>query len=189
MSVRITSSNSMKLATRISSIRRSASKACRSCSPASASMCPDSVSRWRDAGCTRSPAASSTLVTGLCASHSMSRSGLRPAQLLRDRHVAARVSQADRRAQIQDPASSSQRTGPGDLLCRGRGYRVDEIADQRVDEDGVAAGEPVAGLLDQGEAAAGQFGEAFPDCPTCATDHLFRARRGPGIAPVVRCRR
>ena len=45
----------MKLCTRISSIRRIAWNACRSCSPASCSMCPDSLRSHADAGCTRSP--------------------------------------------------------------------------------------------------------------------------------------
>ena len=45
----------MKLATMISSIRRNAWKTCRSCWPASDSMCADSPASARAAGCSRSP--------------------------------------------------------------------------------------------------------------------------------------
>ena len=65
----------MKLATRISSIRRMAWKACRSCSP-TRTRC--GRTRWPGsalAGWTRSPRASSTRVTGCWASQSISRSG------------------------------------------------------------------------------------------------------------------
>ena len=67
----------MKFATRISSIRRTAWKACRSCSPASDSMCARSLASHRDAGCTRSPRSASTRVTGSWVSQSISRSGCR----------------------------------------------------------------------------------------------------------------
>ena len=45
----------MKLATRISSIRRIAWNTCRSCSADSDSMCADSLARPADAGWMRSP--------------------------------------------------------------------------------------------------------------------------------------
>jgi hypothetical protein len=67
----------MKFATRISSIRRIAWNACRSCSCASSTTCADSLARNRDAGWTRSPAASSIAVTGGCASQSSCTSGWR----------------------------------------------------------------------------------------------------------------
>ena len=67
----------MKLAARISSIRRSAWKQCRSCSADSDSMCRDSLARWALAGWIVSPSRSSTLVTGSCASQSICRSGCR----------------------------------------------------------------------------------------------------------------
>ena len=54
---------------------RHAWKTWRSCSPASDSMCADSPARSRLAGWTCSPRASSTRVTGSCASQSISRSG------------------------------------------------------------------------------------------------------------------
>ena len=65
----------MKFASRISSIRRIAWKQCRSCSADSLSMWPDSFARYALAGWMRSPRASSTAVTGCCASQSISRSG------------------------------------------------------------------------------------------------------------------
>jgi hypothetical protein len=68
----------MKLATRISSIRRIAWKQCRSWSPASLSMWPDSDASSRLAGWIRSPPSSSSLVTGSWASQSTSRSGCSP---------------------------------------------------------------------------------------------------------------
>ena len=65
----------MKLATRISSIRRHAWKQCRSCSADSDSMWPDSLARNALAGWIRSPCPASTAVTGCWASQSISRSG------------------------------------------------------------------------------------------------------------------
>ena len=65
----------MKFATRISSMRRTAWKACRSCSADSDSMWPDSFASSALAGWIRSPRASSTFVTGCWASQSISRSG------------------------------------------------------------------------------------------------------------------
>ncbi len=67
----------MKLLTRISSIRRTAPKACRSWSAHSSSMCALSFARCRDAGWTRSPWCCSSRVTGSCASQSTCRSGCR----------------------------------------------------------------------------------------------------------------
>ena len=65
----------MKFASRISSIRRHAWKQCRSCSADSDSMWRDSFASCALAGWIRSPRASSTAVTGCCASQSISRSG------------------------------------------------------------------------------------------------------------------
>ncbi len=56
-------------------MRRIAWNACRSCSAHSLSMCDDSFARSALAGWMRSPPASRTVVTGLCASQSISRSG------------------------------------------------------------------------------------------------------------------
>ena len=65
----------MKLASRISSMRRIAWKQCRSCSADSLSTWCDSLARNALAGWIRSPRASSTAVTGCWASQSISRSG------------------------------------------------------------------------------------------------------------------
>ena len=67
----------MKLATRISSIRRRAWKQWRSWPHDSDAMCADSETSHSLAGCTVSPAASRTAVTGCWASHSISTSGAR----------------------------------------------------------------------------------------------------------------
>ena len=61
----------MKLASRISSIRRIASNACSCCPSDSATMWRDSFARCRLAGWMCSPAASRTRVTGSCASQSI----------------------------------------------------------------------------------------------------------------------
>ena len=65
----------MKLAIRISSIRRQAWKQCRSCSADSDSKCLDSLARWALAGWIAHPPRSRTRVTGFWASQSISRSG------------------------------------------------------------------------------------------------------------------
>ena len=61
----------------MSSIRRSAMNACRSCSPASRSMCSASLASSALAGWMASPRSRSTQVTGSWASHSMRRPGTR----------------------------------------------------------------------------------------------------------------
>ena len=65
----------MKFAIRISSIRRIAWKAFRSCPADSDAMCADSLASQALAGWIRSPRVSSTSVTGDWASQSISRSG------------------------------------------------------------------------------------------------------------------
>src|SRR4029077_17711710 len=101
----------MKLATRISSIRRQAWKQCRSCSEASLSMWADSPARNPLAGWMRSPRAASTWVAGVRARRARGRrgggggggepvdleSGVKLAQLVGDRDVALGVAEADRR--------------------------------------------------------------------------------------------
>ena len=102
----------MKLLTRISSMRRIAWNACRSCSADSLSMCLLSLARKRLAGWMRSPSASSTRVTGSCASQSISRSGSQAAQLARDRDVALRVPEADGRRDVERAALAAARGRP-----------------------------------------------------------------------------
>ena len=75
-SLAVSSAKTMKLATRISSMDLTAWKACRSCSAASLSMCPDSLARKADAGWISSERCRSSSVTGCWASQCTSRPGL-----------------------------------------------------------------------------------------------------------------
>ena len=74
-------------------MRRNAWKQCRSCSADSLSMWADSFASQAEAGCTFSPRASSTAVTGCCASQSISRSGRDCAKFGGDRDVAQGVAE------------------------------------------------------------------------------------------------
>ena len=105
----------MKLAMRISSMRRMAWKQCRSCSADSDSMCRDSLAKSALAGWMRSFSAASTRVTGSCASQSISRSGTQLAQLARDREIALGVTEPDGRRDVEraSPAASALRRGTG----------------------------------------------------------------------------
>ena len=91
----------MKLCTRISSIRRIAWNACRSCSPASCSMWPDSLRSHADAGCSRLAVLREHL--GDRVLRQPVDLQLRPAraQLGRDRDVPLRVPEPDRRREVQ----------------------------------------------------------------------------------------
>ena len=86
----------MKLASRISSIRRIAWKQCRSCSADSLSMWPDSFASCALAGWMRSPLASSTLRDRVLGEPVDLEVRVQPPQLLRYRHVAPRVPEPDR---------------------------------------------------------------------------------------------
>ena len=86
----------MKLATRISSIRRTAWKACRSCSPASPSMCPDSLARQAEAGWISSPALPQELGDRVLGQPVDLEPGRWLAQLVGDRQVAPGVAEPDR---------------------------------------------------------------------------------------------
>src|SRR5216684_2059930 len=72
-SLSTSSLKTMKLLTRISSMVLTAWKACRSCSAASLSMCPDSLARKADAGWISSSRRRSSSVTGCWASQCTSR--------------------------------------------------------------------------------------------------------------------
>jgi hypothetical protein len=93
----------MKLATRISSIRRSAWKQCRSCPLASETTCADSLASHWLAGWT---------VLAFGVQHGGHRvlgqpvdleSGAEPLQFLGHGHVAAGVAEPDRGGQVQGP--------------------------------------------------------------------------------------
>ena len=161
----------MKLLTRISSIRRIAWNACRSCSPDSCSMCPDSLARCRDAGWTRSPAAASTRVTGSWASQSISRSGSQRAQLLGDREVAPGVAEADRRGEVErprPPACVARHPGADRRGFDGGGASDSANARiSRLTSTGSRAGGPWPAPSTRIRRAAGQLGEplAVRRCP------------------------
>ncbi len=124
----------MKLASRISSIRRIAWKQCRSCSADSLSMWRDSLARKALAGWMRSPRASSTAVTGCWASQSISRSGwsLRSSSAIATSRCAwpSPIGEEMKRARLRRDLPRTQRPG------RRRG--LDEVAQQQVHLDRVA---------------------------------------------------
>ena len=108
----------MKLATRISSIRRNGLEHRTSCSPASDSMCALSLASHRDAGCTRSPRSASTRVTGFLGQPVDLQVGVQGPQLVGDRQVAADMAQPDRRADVQRTAPAVAGAAPGTLALR-----------------------------------------------------------------------
>ena len=181
----------MKLASRISSIRRIAWKQWRSCSADSLSTWRDSLARWALAGWMRSPRASSTSVTGCCASQSISRSGCSR----RSSSAIAASRWACPRPIGDEMYSARLRRGHRPRVQRrGGGGGADELAQQQVDLDGVAHVRAVAGALEQHEVAAGRLGERDPaaragDRVVGALDHEHRAadaraqRRGPRPRP------
>ena len=109
--------NTMKLASRISSMRRSAWKQCRSCSADSHSMWPRLV---RQLGARRMDALAACLehrVTGAVPPVDLE-VRMQPAELVRDGHVAPGVAEADRRGDVAARAWAATRPrGP----ARGRG--------------------------------------------------------------------
>ncbi len=161
----------MKLLTRISSIRRTAWNACRSCSPDSDSKWPDSLASSREAGCTTSPRRSRNSATGDCVSHWISRSG--------------------RCSRIASAMARSRRTWPspiGELRYSARGgrrvpvrrctgaaaaptARSTKLLMARLTGDGMTGHRQVAGALED---------EVLPAGP--ADDALAPAER---LAPVV----
>ena len=110
-SSRTTSWKTMKLATRISSMRRHRLEAVQVVLGGLGSRCASTRSRGSAlAGWMRSPSASSTAVTGCWASQSISRSGMERAQLARDRHVAPRMAEPDRRRDVERALAPRRRT-------------------------------------------------------------------------------
>ena len=86
----------MKLLTRISSIRRIAWKACRSCSAHSSSMCADSLASHAEAGWTRSPGVLEHRGDGVLGEPIDLEVGMVLAQLGGDRDVTPGVTEPDR---------------------------------------------------------------------------------------------
>ena len=118
----------MKFAQKISSIRRRAWKACRSCSPASRSMCATSLASDALAGWIVSPRCRSTVVTGSCASQSISR----PGTCRRSSSAIATSRQACPRP-IGDDTNNARfgRTTPRRQVVAGGGAAVTRSANSR----------------------------------------------------------
>ena len=135
-----TSSKTMKLLTRISSIRRIAWKAWRSCSPPRPRRGP---TRWpaADAGWTRSPRVLQHPGDRVLGQPVDLEVRVELTQLVGDREVAAGVAEADRRGEVQRPAVPARTAGPRALLG-GCLDPLGEAADLAVDEDRVAAVRP-----------------------------------------------
>ena len=134
----------MKLASRISSIRRIAWKQCRSCSADSLSMWPDSFARCALAGWMRSPRASSTLRDRVLGEPVDLEVRVQLAQLVRDRGVALRVPEADRRGDVERPLAARLAAHPARRRTRGG----EELAQQQVDLDRIAHVRAVARALE-----------------------------------------
>ena len=148
----------MKLLTSISSIRRSASKQCRSCSPDSASMC---------AGLAGEPAAGRVHPLAGALEHAGDRVLGEPVDL----HVVVALRAAPGRSRRRGgrgrgrsarrgrgPSSAAQRPRTqvgGGGRCEPRG----EVADQVVDLHRVAGERDVAAALEDDELAAGELGD------------------------------
>ena len=124
---------------------RQAWKTCRSCSPASDSMCADSPARRRLAGCTVSPRASSTRVTGSWASQCISRSGCSARS---SRAIATSRSAWPRPIGLE---TNSARARPGQRPAPAAGGGVagaQEVADAGVEAHGIARVGRVARALE-----------------------------------------
>ena len=170
----------MKLAHRISSIRRIAWNACRSCSADSLSMWCDSLASSALAGWMRSPSASSTRGHRVLGEPVDLEPGNELAQLFGDRDVAARMAEADRRADIEGPPRANLRPRPPPGLRLRRRRPVDELAQGSVDLRRVARLRAVAGPLERHQGPAGELGQGRPlrmghDRVPIAVDHERRA--------------
>ena len=155
----------MKFASRISSIRRHAWKTLSSWSPDSAAMWRDSFASPALAGWMRSPQASSTWVTGGCASQSMSSSGR-----------SARSSRAIATSRHAWPRPIGEETNSARRRRRGRAAR------RRAGRAAVGAGREVLEQLVEADRVAGV--RAVP--LGAELDELGPGRRGEGGAAVGR---
>ncbi len=119
-------------------------------------MWADSLASCALAGCTCSPSASSTRVTGSCASQSISRSGCR-----RRSSWAIATSRRACPSPIGEETNSARRRRERPRVqVRAGGLRAaGELAQEPVDLDGVAGLGAVAGAFERDERAAGGLGE------------------------------
>ena len=181
----------MKLATRISSICRTAWNTATSCSPASDSMCALSLASHREAGCTRSPRSASTRVTGSWVSQSISRSGCRARSSSAIARSRRTWPEPDRRADVQRTAPAVAGAAPGTLALRLRGDRFGEVADQPVRQYGFAHRWGMPAAADRHQLPAGpprqrHTGLVRHDAVAVAVDHEDRAAHCPADRLGVR---
>ena len=162
----------MKFASRISSIRRIAWKQCRSCSADSLSMWCDSLARKALAGMDPLAARLEHRRHRVLGEPVDLEVGMELAQLVRDRGVALRVAEPDRRGDVERAFAARLAANPAARRRRG----LDEVAQQQVDLDRVAHVRAVSGAFEDDELAAGRAPRAR--CP----------RRGAGdrvLAPWI----
>ena len=147
----------MKLASRISSIRRQAWKTLSSCSRDSAAMWRDSLASRALAGWMRSPHASSTRVTGSCASQSICRSGCSARSsraMATSRHAWPRpIGEETYSARLRPAGSRGATARPRRRAAVGA---LGEVAQQLVEAHRVARVRAVADVVELDELGAGR---------------------------------
>ena len=148
----------MKLASRISSIRRHAWKQCRSCSADSHSMWRDSFARCALAGWMRSPSRLEHRRDRVLGQPVDLEVGMELAQLVGDRDVALGVAEPDRRGDVEARACGA-RLAAHPAARRPRRRCAGEVAQQQVDLHRVARVREVARALEDHERAADQLRE------------------------------
>ena len=172
---RTTSWKTMKFASRISSIRRSAWKQCRSC-PADSDCDVRGLARQLRAR--RVDALAARLEHGC---HRMLGQPVdlevrvQPAQLVGDRDIAPGVAKSDRRGDVQRPPAAVRRAAPAARSAAG-GH--EEVAQQQVDLDRIAAGRHVAGAV-QRDQLRRRSPRPAPR-PARAADQVVGRRGSPG---------
>ena len=147
----------MKFATRISSIRRIAWNALRSCSDDSLVTCADSDGELRAQRVDPLAARLEDRGHRVLGQPVDLEVGMELAQLVGDRDVALGVAEPDGRRDVQRAAPPVERPRPGGRSWRHRRSRgsaeLHEVADEQVGEHRVAARDHVVGALDDARAA------------------------------------
>ncbi len=156
-------------------------KACRSCSPASYSMCADSLARKAERRVDPLAAVGQHGGHRILGQPVHLQVRLQGAELGGDGQVPPGVPQPDRRAEVQHPWTAARGPHPR-RPGRGRGHQtVDDLADQLVHAHRVAGGQAVPGAVQQHQGTAGQLGKPLP---ARRRDHLVRGavQHGDGAA-------
>ena len=177
----------MKLASRISSIRRMAWKQCRSCSADSLSMCVDSFARCALAGMDSLAPPLEHRRDGVLGEPVDLEVGMELAQLVGDRHVALGMAEPDRRRDVERALAARLAAHPAARRLGG----LDEVAEQQVDLHRIAhvravaatprATTSVAARRFGERGAAGDAGAARPRSPWMhehRAAHALAERRG-----------